>query len=104
MGITNCLTHGRSEIVETCAHIAALVDNNKCPQGRRVDVFGNLLLCQECFKSLGFQSIVGLLEIPMLERVNDGRMDAYEKAHDALEGTRIFCLHCIEDREREGSR
>ncbi len=104
MGITNCSTHGRSQIVETCAHIAAQVDNNKRPQGHRVDVLGNLLLCRDCFKGLGFQNIIDLLDISMLERVNDGRMDAYEKAYDALEGTRIFCLHCIEDLEREGSR
>lgn len=104
MGITNCSAHGRSQIVETCAHIAERVDNGKRPQGHRIDVLGNLLLCQECFERLGFQSIAGLLDIPILERVSDGRMDAYEKAYDALEGTRIFCLHCIEDREREGSR
>ncbi len=104
MGIMHCPTHGRSQIVETCAHIAEKIDNNKRPQGHRVDVLGNLLLCQECFKSRGFQSIMGLLDIPMLERVNDERMEVYEKAYSALEGARIFCLHCIEDRECEGSR
>ena len=106
MGITHCSIHGRSEIVETCVHIAEQVDSGKHPSGHRFNILGNVFLCQECFENMGLPSIAGLLDIPLPDHTEDEHMDVWEKVHGTLQvkGSRVFCLRCIEDRERQTSQ
>ncbi len=59
-----CKTHGRVlGIVETCSHVARQIHDGKSPQGHRVAFFGDLLVCDDCFKSLGFECFLGLTDL-----------------------------------------
>jgi hypothetical protein len=55
MGIMICKTHGRVGFVETCSHVAKGIDDRKLPKGRRLNILGNLFVCDKCFNSLGFE-------------------------------------------------
>jgi hypothetical protein len=74
MGIMICKTHGRVGFVETCSHIAKQIDGRKLPNGRRLNILGNLFVCNNCFNSLGFERFMSLADLPFEEaiRVDDG--------------------------------
>jgi hypothetical protein len=101
MGLTVCEVHGRIGFVEACAHIADELSCGRMPSGHRFTIMGNLLLCDDCFRSLGFDRLASLAELP-LERViqvDDGRMEAFEAAYEKIEGRRHFCSKCVADLE-----
>lgn len=105
MGIMICKTHGRVGFVETCSHVAKQIDDRQLPTGRRFNILGNLFVCDDCFNSLGFERFTSLADLPLEEgvKVDDGRWEAFEAAHDAIEVRRIFCLKCVAELERQYS-
>jgi hypothetical protein len=103
MGIMICRTHGRVGFVETCSHIAKQICDRKPPKGRRLAVGNNFLVCDDCFNFLGFERSVSLADLPLEEliEVDDGRLQAFEAAYNAIEGRRLFCLKCVAELERQ---
>jgi hypothetical protein len=101
MGITICETHERSGFLETCPHVAEEIDHGRVPRDHRFGLMGYLFVCDDCFNAFGFQSFASLAELPLEDiiDVTDGRLEAYEKAYDAIEGRRMFCLKCIAELE-----
>jgi hypothetical protein len=99
MGLTICKTHGRVGFVEACAHIAKQIDAQKLSDGHRLKIMGNIFVCDDCFKSLGFERFASLANLPLEEivTVDDGRMEAFESAYNRIEGWRAFCLKCVEE-------
>jgi hypothetical protein len=105
MGIMICKTHGQIGFVETCSHIAKQIDDRKFPNGHHFTILGNFFICDDCFNSLGFEKFVSLAQLPLDEAVmvDDGRMEAFEAAYNAIEGRRQFCLKCVAELERQNS-
>jgi hypothetical protein len=101
MGIMICDTHGRVGFVEACSHVAKQIERKAVPDGHRLTIMGNLFVCNDCFKSLGFDRFASLAELPLEEvvGVTDGRMEAFETAYEAIEGRRGFCLKCLAELE-----
>ena len=97
MGIIICPVHGRSPIVETCAHVAEKIERRQAPTGHRLTILGDLLVCDACFDQLGFDRTASLEEAPIEPYVNDERWQAYEAAYDRLETRAVFCLECVCD-------
>ncbi|MGK9231208.1 hypothetical protein KXS07_06225 [Inquilinus limosus] len=99
MGITICHVHGQAEIIETCSHVAERIDAGAAPRGRRFSILSHMLICDECFDSLGFERFISLADLPVEEAidVDDGRWEAYEAACERLEGRRIFCVKCVSE-------
>ncbi len=106
MGIMICKTHGRVGFVETCSHVAREIDGGKVPSGQRLTIMGNLFVCDDCFNVLGFQRFASLADLPLekIVEVNDGRMEAFEAAYEAIEGRRGFCLNCLAELEGQGPK
>lgn len=102
MGIMICSKHGRSGFIETCSHIGRIIDAGEIPIGRRLDILGALLVCEDCFSSLGFDKCEGLADIsgPSFD-ADDPRWPSYEAAYDAMEGRRAFCSKCFAELERK---
>jgi hypothetical protein len=106
MGIMICKTHGRVGFVETCSHVAKQINDRKLPDGRRFTIFiSNLFVCDVCYNSLGFERFISLACLPLEEviMVDDGRLQAFEAAYNALEGRRLFCLKCVAELELQYS-
>jgi|GEM_PF-2160020 hypothetical protein len=103
MGIMICKTHGRVGFMETCSHVAKQIDDRKLPNGRRLNILGNLFVCDNCFNSLGFELFMSLADLPFEEaiKVDDGRWEAFDAAYEAIEGRRLFCLKCVAELERQ---
>ena len=97
MGITICHTHGQAEIIETCSHVGEQIDAGEVPRGRRFSILSHMLICDDCFDAFGFERFISLADLPVEEAidVDDGRWEAYEAAHERLEGRRIFCVKCV---------
>ena len=97
MGITICKVHGQAEIIETCSHAAKQIDGGTVPNGRRFSILSHMLVCDDCFASLGFERFISLADLPLAQAidVDDGRWEAYETAYERLEGRRIFCVKCV---------
>jgi hypothetical protein len=83
-----------------CSHIADQRDAGVAPPGRRLTIFGNLLICDDCFNSLGFDKFISLTDLPLEERFDDIRWEAFETAYQALERRGSLCVECLADRER----
>jgi hypothetical protein len=101
MGIVICDKHGRRGFVETCSHIAVAMDEGRLPGGRRLQILGQLFVCDDCFIALElkkFSSLTELSEDEMIS-VTDGRWEAFEEAYNAIEGRRGFCLECVAELE-----
>jgi len=75
------------------------------PSGHRLTIGGNLFVCDDCFKSLGFKKFASLAGLPLDEavEVTDGRIEAFEAAYEAIEGRRVFCLKCLAELEAQCS-
>jgi len=103
MGIMICKTHGRVGFMETRSHVAKQIDDRKLPNGRRLNILGNLFVCDNCFNSLGFELFMSLADLPFEEaiKVDDGRWEAFDAAYEAIEGRRLFCLKCVAELERQ---
>ncbi|ATQ68275.1 MULTISPECIES: hypothetical protein [Methylosinus] len=103
MGIMICETHGRVGFVETCSHVAKEIERKNVPDGHRLMIMGNLFVCDDCFRSLGFEKFASLAELSLEEvvEVTDGRMEAFEVAYEAIEGRRVFCLKCLAELESQ---
>jgi hypothetical protein len=96
MGIMVCPTHARSEFVEICSHVAAQIDDGKQPSGHRFDYLGHLLICDECFHSLGFDKCSSLKGLHFEnDLIEDSLWDAYSAAYEAIEDRQAFCLKCF---------
>jgi hypothetical protein len=98
MGIMICETHGRVGFVETCSHVAKQIDDCEAPSGPRLAILGDLLVCDECFHSLGFEQFASLSLETELEG-DDARWEAFLAAYDAVEGRRAYCLKCVAELE-----
>jgi hypothetical protein len=105
MGVMICETHGRVGFVETCSHVAKQIDGGNVPSGHRLRILGDLFVCDDCFNTLGFQRFASLAELPAekIIDVNDGRLEAYETAYDAIEGREAFCLKCVAELEGQNA-
>lgn len=97
MGITICEVHGQAEIIETCSHVAEQIDGGTAPSGRRFSILSHMLVCDDCFDSLGFERFISLAALPVEEAIDveDGRWEAYEAAYERLEARSIFCVKCV---------
>ena len=97
MGILICEHHGRVGFVETCAHVANRIDGGRAPAGRRLSLLTNLLVCDECYGSLGFERFESLANLPLEESIetSDDLWDAYDAAYERIEGRRLFCVKCL---------
>jgi hypothetical protein len=105
MGAMTCETHGQVGFVETCSHVAKQIDDRKVLSGRRFRILSNLFVCDDCYNALGFDRFISLADLPPEETVmvNDGRLEAFEAAYEAIEGRRVFCFKCLAELERQHS-
>ncbi|MEA1649830.1 hypothetical protein UAJ10_12490 [Nitrospirillum sp. BR 11164] len=101
MGILIYEKHGRGGFVETCGHIARQIGDGKAPTGHRLTILNTLLVCQECYNVLGFETFSSLSQLPIQDIVvsTDGRMERFEAAYDALPGRSCVCAHCLAEIE-----
>jgi hypothetical protein len=107
MGITKCKIHGRSQLLFTCQHVANQIRSGEAPEGHYLDVMSHMLVCNACYKVLGFGRFIrfehrnGFLEpAPNDLKPDDEVLDAFEAAHEALKnagGGDIFCFRCAAD-------
>ncbi|MGO1080937.1 hypothetical protein [Inquilinus sp. CA228] len=102
MGITICKIHGQAEIIETCSHVAEQIDAGTVPRGRRFSILSHMLVCDDCFSSLGFERFISLADLPVEEAIDveDGRWEAFEAAYERMEGRGLFCVKCVEELKR----
>ena len=104
MGIMICHSHGRSEFVETCSHIATQIRAGKLPPGHRFDWLGHLLVCDECFHALGFEKCQGLAGLDISkDDYDDGLASDFDAAYQAIQDRQAFCLKCFAELEQKAS-
>ncbi|MFO1061506.1 MAG: hypothetical protein U1E53_31625 [Dongiaceae bacterium] len=105
MGIQTCAIHGTVGIAETCIHVARQIDVGEVSDVRRVAIINELLVCNGCFNSLGFQTFISLADLPKEELLDvaDGRYEAFETAYLAIEGRTVACPRCVSQLQKHGS-
>jgi hypothetical protein len=106
MGIMICEIHGRVGFVETCSHVAKQIDEQRLPMGHRFTILGHLFVCDDCFKSLGFERCIGLADLPIEEapqipEFDDARWGVFDAAYGRIDGRHAFCLKCVAELEQQ---
>jgi hypothetical protein len=101
MGIMICETHGRVGFVETCSHIAKMLDAGRARRTvTTADFFWRDPTCVYATAATsrlnlkGFASLADL-QLNEIANITDGRLEAFEEDHKAIKGRRGFCANCF---------
>lgn len=110
-GVTTCDKHGQVSLVRVCEHIHAQIEAGETPVGHRIDGVGWLMVCEQCFRTGGFDEVAKLPGPPALpeDRKNWSRemqdedhewslkmLEAIEAPYATLQNPRGYCLRCLD--------
>jgi hypothetical protein len=88
-----CERHGHTGIVEVCPHAGDIIANGCYGDFHLIDVYGLLLVCEECFHRYGLSQFENC---PCLWDHPDQKVeDAYFEIYERLEGRRVKCAECV---------
>jgi hypothetical protein len=98
VGVFICEKHGQAGIVEACPHAAEIIGQENYHQFHRIEIFGVMLVCEEClrkYKLAGFEGYPSWIEAERPDEELDKAVDAYLEKYERLIGRRAFCSECV---------